>query len=103
MVVIMSKPDRKLRQLLSSYLVAGLSVGLAVVFTLLSGSAIKDATAFFFCSVMLTSWYGGVLARGRSGLVFPPAFGHYFISPLFGFGGRPGDAADMISLVGTAF
>src|SRR5258708_27935603 len=98
MVVIMSKPDRKLRQLLSSYLVAGLSVGLAVVFTLLSGSAIKDATAFFFCSVMLTSWYGGRLPGALSGRLSPLSFGYYFIPPISAFVVGPPEAPHIFSL-----
>src|SRR6202140_26986 len=55
----MSKSDRSrtLTRLLSSYVVAAISVGIAVVITLKLGSVIKDTATLFFCSVMLSSWY----------------------------------------------
>jgi C4-dicarboxylate-specific signal transduction histidine kinase len=102
MEVIMSKPDRKLRQLLSSYSVAGLSVGLAVVFTMLSGSAIKDATVLFFCSVMLTSWYGGLWPGVLAAVLSALALDYYFIPPLYALGVGSEDARDMIVFVATA-
>ena len=41
-------------------LVAAISVGIAAVITLTLGSVIKHTATLFFCSVMLSSWYGGL-------------------------------------------
>ena len=58
----MSKSDRirTLTRLLSGYVVAAISVGIATVITLQSGSVIKHTATLFFCSVMFSSWYGGL-------------------------------------------
>ena len=70
--VTMSKSDRirTLTGLLSSYLVAAISVGIAVVITLKLGSVVKHTANLFFCSVMLSSWYGG-FGRESSRLYCP--------------------------------
>jgi C4-dicarboxylate-specific signal transduction histidine kinase len=99
----MSKPDRKLRRLLSSYLVASISVGIAVIATLILGSAIKHTTALFFCSVMLSSWYGGLGPGLFAAVLSVVALDYYFIPPLYALGIGPEDAADMIAFVATAF
>jgi C4-dicarboxylate-specific signal transduction histidine kinase len=99
----MSKPDRKLRRLLSSYLVASISVGIAVIATLILGSAIKHTTALFFCSVMLSSWYGGLGPGLFAAVLSVVALDYYFIPPLYALGIGPEDAADMIAFVATTF
>jgi C4-dicarboxylate-specific signal transduction histidine kinase len=99
----MSKPDRKLRRLLSSYLVASISVGIAVIATLILGSAIKHTTALFFCSVVLSSWYGGLGPGLFAAVLSVVALDYYFIPPLYALGMGPEDAADMITFVATAF
>ena len=57
----MSKADRIRRQtrLLSGYLAAAISVGIAAVITLQLGAVVKHTATLFFCSIMLSSWYGG--------------------------------------------
>ena len=50
-----------LMRLFSSYGVAAISVGIAAVITLKFGAVIKHSATLFFCSVMLSSWYGGLL------------------------------------------
>ena len=57
----MSKADwiRTRTPLLSSYVVAAISVIIAASVTLKFGSVIKQTGTLFFCSVMVSSWYGG--------------------------------------------
>src|ERR1700751_5197266 len=98
----MSRPDRQLRRLLSSYLVASVSIGLAVMAGLIMGSAIKQTGAPFFCAVMLSSWYGGLWPGLFAAAVLLVAFGFFFIPPLYALGIDPEDALDMISFVATA-
>jgi hypothetical protein len=70
--IAMSKSDRiqTRTRLLSSYVVAAISVGIAAVITLKLGSVIKHTATLFFCSVMLSSWYGG-FGRESSRLYCP--------------------------------
>src|SRR5580692_7924927 len=44
----------------SRYFVAVLAVWLGVLMTLCLGPALKDKVTFFFCAVMVSSWYGGL-------------------------------------------
>jgi light-regulated signal transduction histidine kinase (bacteriophytochrome) len=46
---------------LLSYAVAVISVWIAVVVTLRLGSAMRHTPTIFFCAVMLSSWFGGLL------------------------------------------
>jgi K+-sensing histidine kinase KdpD len=100
----MSKSDRSrtLTRLLSSYVVAAISVGIAVVITLKLGSVIKDTATLFFCSVMLSSWYGGLWPGVFAALLSVVALDYYFIPPLYGFGISLEEAPDMIVFVSTA-
>jgi C4-dicarboxylate-specific signal transduction histidine kinase len=100
----MSKPDRlhTLMRLSSSYLVAAMSVGLAVIVTLKFGAVIKHSATLFFCSVMLCSWYGGLWTGLFSALLSVVALDYYFIAPLYALGIGPEEAPDMIAFVATA-
>src|SRR6516165_9131604 len=100
----MSKSDRirpRLR-LLTSYLVAALSVGIAAVVTLKLGSVIKDTSTLFFCSVMLSSWYGGLWPGVFAALLSVVALDYYFIPPLYALGISLEEAPDTIVFVVTA-
>ena len=100
----MSKSDRirpRLR-LLTSYLVAALSVGVAAVVTLKLGSLIKHSSTLFFCSVMLSSWYGGVWPGVFAALLSVVALDYYFIPPLYALGISLEEAPDMIVFLATA-
>ena len=100
----MSKSDRiraRLR-LLTSYLVAALSVGVAAVVTLKLGSLIKHSSTLFFCSVMLSSWYGGVWPGVIAALLSVVALDYYFIPPLYALGISLEEAPDMIVFLATA-
>ena len=93
---------RTLRRTLTSYVVAILSVALAVVVTLFIGPAIKHSSTLFFCSVMLTSWYGGLWPGVFAGILSVLALDYYFIPPLYALGVGPEDVADLIAFVATA-
>ena len=93
---------RTLKRTLTSYLVAILSVALAVIVTLFIGPAIKHSSTLFFCSVMLTSWYGGLRPGVFAGILSVLALDYYFIPPLYALGVGPEDVADLIAFVATA-
>ena len=95
-------PIRPLRRTLISYLVAALSVAFAVIITLFIGPAIKHSATLFFCSVMLTSWYGGLWPGVLAGIISVLALDYYFIPPLYALGIGPEDVADLIAFVATA-
>jgi C4-dicarboxylate-specific signal transduction histidine kinase len=100
----MSKSDRirARTRLLSSYVVAAISVGIAAVITLTLGSVIKHTATLFFCSVMLSSWYGGLWPGVFAALLSVVALDYYFISPLYALGISLEEAPDMIVFVSTA-
>ena len=93
---------RTLRRNLISYLVAVLSVAFAVIITLLIGPAMKHSSTLFFCSVMLTSWCGGLWPGVFAGILSVLALDYYFIPPLYALGIGPEDVADLIAFVATA-
>ena len=88
--------------MLSGYLVAAISVGIAAVITLELGPVIKDTAALFFCSVMLSSWYGGLWPGVFAALLSVVALDYYFIPPLYALGISLEEAPDMIVFVATA-
>jgi C4-dicarboxylate-specific signal transduction histidine kinase len=100
----MSKSDRicSRTRLLSSYVVAAISVGIAAVITLKLGSVIKHTATLFFCSVMLSSWYGGLWPGVFAALLSVVALDYYFIPPLYALGISLEEAPDMIVFVATA-
>jgi C4-dicarboxylate-specific signal transduction histidine kinase len=100
----MSKSDRirTLERLLSSYVVATISVGIAVVITLRLGSLIEHTATLFMCSVMLSSWYGGLWPGVFAALLSVVALDYYFIPPLYALGLTVEEAPDMIVFVATA-
>jgi C4-dicarboxylate-specific signal transduction histidine kinase len=100
----MSRSDRirTLERLLSRYAVAALSVGIAAVITLKLGSVIKHTSTLFFCSVMLSSWYGGLGPGVFAALLSVIALDYYFIPPLYALGISLEEAPDMVVFVATA-
>src|SRR6516164_135660 len=101
----MSKSDRirMWTRLLSSYVVAALSVGIAAVITLELVSVIKHTSTLFFCSVMLSSWYGGLWPGVFAALLSVVALDYYFIPPLYALGISLEEAPDIFVFVATAF
>jgi C4-dicarboxylate-specific signal transduction histidine kinase len=100
----MSKADRirTLTRLLSSYLVAAISVGIAVVITAKLGWVIKHTATLFFCSVMLSSWCGGLWPGVFAALLSVVVLDYYFIPPVYALGISLEEAPDMIVFVATA-
>jgi C4-dicarboxylate-specific signal transduction histidine kinase len=100
----MSKSDRihTLTGLLSSYVVAAISVGIAVVIMSKLGSVVKHTATLFFCSVMLSSWYGGLWAGVFAALLSVVALDYYFLPPLYALGISLEETPDMIVFVATA-
>src|SRR6516225_9123706 len=100
----MSRPDGigTLARLLSSYVVAAMSVGIALVITLKLGALMKHTATLFFCSVMFSSWYGGLWPGFLAALLSVVALDYYFIPPLYALGIGPEEAPDMIVFVATA-
>jgi K+-sensing histidine kinase KdpD len=86
-------------RLLSSYGVAVISVGIAAMITLKLGSVVKHPATLFFCSVMLSSWYGGLWPGIFSALVSVVAMDYYFIPPFYALGISVEEAPDMIVFV----
>jgi hypothetical protein len=84
---------------LSTYAVAVVAVGGAVVATLELGSAMKHTPTLFFCSVFFSSWIGGVLPGIFACLLSAIALDYYFIPPLYALGIGLEEAPDMIAFV----
>jgi signal transduction histidine kinase len=99
----MSDSDRRRTRVLSGYVVAALSVGVAAFITLKLGSVIKHTATLFFCSVMLSSWYGGFGPGVFAALLSVVALDYYFIPPLYALGISLEEAPDVIVFVATAF
>src|SRR5215470_7185676 len=98
----MPTSDQTWTRLLSSYAVAALSVGIATVITLKLGSVIKHTSTLFFCSIMLSSWYGGLWPGVFAALLSVVALDYYFIPPLYALGISLEEAPDIIVFVATA-
>jgi C4-dicarboxylate-specific signal transduction histidine kinase len=89
-------------RLLSSFLVAAISVGMSAVITLQLGAVIKNPATLFFCSVMLSSWYGGLWPGVFAGFLSLVALDYCFIPPLYALGISVKEAPDVIVFVATA-
>jgi len=100
----MSKSDRirTRTRLLLSYVVAVVSVGITAVITIELGSIVKHTATLFFCSVMLSSWYGGLWPGVFAALLSVVALDYYFIPPLYALGISLEEAPDVIVFVATA-
>jgi hypothetical protein len=88
--------------LFSAYAVAVVAVGGAVVATLGLGPAMKHTPTLFFCSVILSSWFGGVWPGIFAGLLSAIAMDYYFIPPIYALGISLEEAPDMIAFVASA-
>ena len=82
--------------------VAVTSVGAAVVATPGLGSAMKYTPTLFFCSVMVSSWFGGVWPGILAGVLSAIALDYYFIAPLYALGIGLEEAPDMIAFLSAA-
>jgi C4-dicarboxylate-specific signal transduction histidine kinase len=86
----------------SSYFVAIMVVWLAVLITLCLGPALKATVTFFFCAVMISSWYGGLCPGLLTSFLSWLALDYYFIPPLYSLGIGPAELPDMLAFSATA-
>ena len=100
----MSKADRMrtVKRILWDYAVAAISVGIAAVITLKLGFIIKHTATLYFCSVMLSSWYGGLWPGVFAALLSVVSLDYFFLPPLYALGINPEEVPDMIVFVATA-
>jgi C4-dicarboxylate-specific signal transduction histidine kinase len=100
----MSKADRMrtVKRILWNYALAAISVGIAAVITLKLGFIIKHTATLFFCSVMLSSWYGGLWPGVFAALLSVVSLDYFFLPPLYALGINPEEVPDMIVFVATA-
>jgi K+-sensing histidine kinase KdpD len=94
----MSVLAQKLRfsQVFLPYLVAPLTVGLAIISTLGLGSVINHTTTIFFCSVILSSWYGGLFPGLFAAVLSCVALDYYFVPPIYSFAVNSAELPHMI-------
>ena len=86
-----------------SYFVAVLVVWLAVLITLCLGPALKHTVTFFFCAVMVSSWYGGLWPGLLTAFLSWLALDYYFIPPLYSLGVSPAELPDMLAFSATVW
>jgi|GEM_PF-4227701 K+-sensing histidine kinase KdpD len=83
----MSTSDVKpaFERVLLSYLMPVIAVCFAVTGTLWLGPALKHNSAIFFCAVLLSSWYGGLLPGLFATVLSWLALDYYFTPPIDSF------------------
>jgi signal transduction histidine kinase len=89
-------------QVFSSYVAAVVAVWLAVLITLSLGPALKDTVTFFFCAVMISSWYGGLWPGLLTAFLSWVALDYYCIPPLYSLGVSTEELPDMLAFSATA-
>jgi C4-dicarboxylate-specific signal transduction histidine kinase len=70
--------------------------------TLCLGPALKDKVTFFFCAVMVSSWYGGLWPGLLTAFLSWLAVDYYFIPPLYSLGINTRELPDMLAFSATA-
>ena len=88
-------------RVLSHYLVPVVAVCFAVISTLWLGPALKHSSAVFFCSVMVSSWYGGLLPGLFATMLSWLALDYYFTPPIDSLGMNP-DTLPAMMVFGAA-
>lgn len=89
-------------QSLCSHFVAVLVVWVAVLVTLSLGPALKNTVTFFFCAVMVSSWFGGLWPGLLTAFISWLALDYYFIPPLYSLGISSAELPDMLAFSATA-
>ena len=100
----MSVSDQKTssRQRFLPYLVAFITVCFATISTLLFASAINHISTIFFCSIIVSSWYGGLFPGLFATLLSWLALDYYFIPPIHSFAVNSARVPEMIVFGATA-
>jgi K+-sensing histidine kinase KdpD len=83
-------------RILSPYLIAVNAVLFAVIGTSRLGPALKHSSIIFFCSVILTSWYGGLLPGLFAASLSWLALDYYFIPPIHSLAMNPDEVPGII-------
>ena len=78
------------------YVIPVIAVCFAVISTPWLGPALKYSSAIFFCSVMLSSWYGGLLPGLFAAVLSWLALDYYFIPPIGSLAMKPEEVPAMI-------
>jgi hypothetical protein len=92
-----------LQLIVSAYTLAVIAVGAALGGTLWLGSVIKHTPTVFFCSIVLTSWFGGVFPGIFASLLAAIALDYYFIPPIYALGIGLEEAPDVIAFLTSSF
>jgi K+-sensing histidine kinase KdpD len=94
----MSVSDQKtpVRQRFLPYLVACITVCFAIIGTLRFRSAINHISDIFFCSILVSSWYGGLFPGLFAALLSWLALDYYFIPPIHAFAVSSARVPEMI-------
>jgi signal transduction histidine kinase len=87
---------------LLGYAVAVIAVSVAAVATFGLGSAMKHTPTLFFCSVIFSSWFGGVWPGVLAAVLSAITLDYYFIPPRYALGISLEEAPDMIVFVSSA-
>jgi len=101
----MSVSDQKTssRQRFISHLVAFIAVCFAIISTLRFGSAVNHISTIFFCSIIVSSWYGGLFPGLSAALLSWLALDYYFVPPIYSFAVNSERMPEMIVFGATAF
>src|SRR6201987_5404630 len=86
-----------------SYFVAVLVVWLAVLITLCLGPELKHTDTFFFCAVLVSSWYSGLWPGLVTAFLSFLDTDYYFIPPLYSLGVSPAELPDMLAFTATVW
>jgi K+-sensing histidine kinase KdpD len=98
-----SDPIRHSLRTVLSYAAAVISVSAALIVTFWFGSAMKyTPTPFFFCAIMVSSWFGGFWPGILASLLSTLALDYYFIPPIESFVINPEYMPNAIAFVASA-
>jgi K+-sensing histidine kinase KdpD len=89
-------------RILSPYLIAVIAVSFAVIGTSRLGPALKHSSIIFFCSVILSSGYGGLLPGLFAASLSCLALDYYFIPPIHSLATNPEEVPGIITFGAAA-
>ena len=98
-----SDQKRSFTQVFSPYLIALIAVGFAIIGTQRFGRVINHTSTIFFCAVLLSSWYGGLLPGLFAAALSCLALDYYFIPPIHSLAVEPEDLAEMVVFGAATF
>ena len=78
------------------------TVAATVVAAVWLGPAVKHTHTLFFCSIVLSSWFGGIWAGILATILSAIALDYFFVPPIYALGIGLQEAPDMIAFVASA-